>query len=112
MLGLAPAPHQTHPPTLLLPLLPLPCNLDRKGVCRASVCMWRVDCVLMGVHGFIEVCEKGCLSFEQVSQGLEQGRSVRRQLDETLPTPLPSVWSFPQSHGPFSLRLAVQQALA
>lgn len=68
--------------------------------------------MLMGVYGFIEVCGKGCLSAKQVSQGLEQGRSVRRQLDEALPTPLPSVWTFPQSHGPCMPRLAVHQALA
>lgn len=64
--------------------------------------------MLMGVYRFTEVCEWVCLSVKQVSQGLEKGR---RQLDEALLTPLPSVWSFPQLHGPCSPRLGVYQAL-
>lgn len=35
--------------------LPFSVVLDRVGVCGASVCIWRVDCVLLGVYRFHEV---------------------------------------------------------
>lgn len=37
--------------------LPFSAVLDRVGVCGASVCIWRVDCVLSGVHRFPEVLQ-------------------------------------------------------
>lgn len=38
------------------PFLPFNAVLDRVGVCGASVCLWRVDCVLWGVARLLEVC--------------------------------------------------------
>lgn len=37
--------------------LPFSVVLDRVGVCGASVCIWRVDCVLLGVYRFHEVLQ-------------------------------------------------------